>query len=65
MLKTVVTVVTAAVVAAVISMISAPIWNLIASPLPEPAVEAIATCKQRPWPYLNCVGTAFVNPDVV
>jgi len=63
MLKTVVTVVTAAVVAAVIYIISAPIWNLIATPLPEPAVEAIATRKQRP--YLNCVGTAFVNPDVV
>jgi hypothetical protein len=25
---------------------------------------AITACKQRPWPYLNCVGTEFGNPHV-
>jgi hypothetical protein len=28
------------------------------------AVDAITACKQRPWPYINCVGTEFGNPHV-
>jgi hypothetical protein len=29
-------------------------------PLSKPA-DAITACKQRPWPYINCVGTEFGN----
>ena len=33
-------------------------------PLPKRAADAITACKQRPWPYINCVGTEFGNPHV-
>jgi hypothetical protein len=49
---------------AVITVLSAPTADVIASPLPQPAADAITACKQRPWPYLNCVGTEFGNPHV-
>ena len=56
----------AAIIAAAITVISAPIGDVVASPLPKPAVDAITACKQRPWPYINCVGTEFEfgNPHV-
>jgi hypothetical protein len=62
-LKTLAAIVAAAIVATAITIISAPIADVVASPLPEPVAEAITTCKQRPWPYLNCVGTEFGNPS--
>jgi hypothetical protein len=52
----------AATIAAAITLLSAPTTNLVAEPLPQPAVDAIKACKQQPWPYSNCVGTAFGNP---
>jgi len=64
MLKTFAAIVTAAIIVATITIISAPIADVVAAPLPQPAVDAIAACKQRPWPYLNCVGTEFGNPRV-
>jgi hypothetical protein len=63
-LKTIVAIVAAAIIAAAITLISAPIADVVASPLPKPAADAITACKQRPWPYLNCVGTEFGNPRV-
>jgi len=57
MLKTIAAIVAAAVIAAIITVISAPIGDVVASPLPKPAADAIAACKQNPWPYVNCVGT--------
>ncbi|HET9688074.1 MAG TPA: hypothetical protein VFP79_12955 [Pseudolabrys sp.] len=54
----------AAVVAGGITILSAPVGDVVASPLPPPATEAITSCKQRPWPYLNCVGTEFGDPRV-
>jgi hypothetical protein len=45
-----------------ITIISAPIGDVVASPLPKPAADAIAACKQNPWPYVNCIGTEFGNP---
>jgi hypothetical protein len=64
MFKSIVAVMLAAAVAAAITVFSAPGSDLVASPLPKPAVDAITACKQRPWPYLNCVGTEFGNPHV-
>ena len=64
MFKTFVAVVAAAIIAAAITVISAPIADVVANPLPQPATDAITACKQRPWPYLNCVGTEFGNPRV-
>jgi hypothetical protein len=64
MLKTIIAIVAAAIIAAAITILSAPVGDVVASPLSQPAVDAITACKQRPWPYLNCVGTEFGNPRV-
>jgi hypothetical protein len=64
MLKSVAAITLAAGIAAVITIFSAPAADVVASPLPQPAADAITACKQRPWPYLNCVGTEFGNPHV-
>jgi len=64
MLKTLVAIAAAAMIAAVITVISAPIGDVVAGPLPKPAADAITACMQRPWPYITCVGTEFGNPHV-
>ena len=64
MLKSLAAITFAAAIAAAITVLSAPTADVVASPLPQPAAEAITACKQRPWPYLNCVGTEFGNPHV-
>jgi hypothetical protein len=64
MLKSIAAITIAAAIAAVITVLSAPAADVVASPLPKPAADAITACKQRPWPYLNCVGTEFGNPRV-
>ena len=64
MLKTIAAILAAATIAATITLLSAPITDVVASPLPKPAADAITACKQHPWPYLNCVGTEFGNPHV-
>ena len=64
MLKSVAAITVAAAIAALITITSAPTADVVASPLPQPAADAISACKQRPWPYLNCVGTEFGNPKV-
>ena len=63
-MKSLAAIAAAATIAAVITVFSAPIADVDASPLPKPAADAISACKQRPWPYLNCVGTEFGNPHV-
>ena len=35
-----------------------------AGPLAAPQATAIKACADRPWPYLNCVGTRFGNPHI-
>ncbi|MFZ0193742.1 MAG: hypothetical protein WAL14_02835 [Pseudolabrys sp.] len=50
MLKTIAAIVAAAVIAAMITIISAPIGDVVASPLPKPAADAIAACKQNHGP---------------
>ena len=64
MLKTFVAIAAAAIIAAVITVLSAALGDVVASPLPTPAADAITACKRRPWPYINCVGTEFGNPHV-
>ncbi len=64
MLKSVAAIALAAAIAGAITIVSAPTADVVASPLPQPAADAITACKQRPWPYLNCVGTEFGNPHV-
>jgi len=64
MLKTTTAVMVAAVVAAVITVLSSPATNVNASPLPQAAAEPMHACAQRAWPYLRCVGTAFGNPHI-
>jgi hypothetical protein len=64
MLKSLAAIVLAATIAAAITLLSAPTTDVIASPLPAPAVEAIRDCKQQPWPYSNCVGSQLGNPKV-
>jgi hypothetical protein len=51
-------VVTAAAIAAVATLLTSTSAPLDAGPLAEPAQTTLKTCKQRPWPYLNCVGTS-------
>ena len=64
MLKSLAAVVLAAIIAAVITLLSAPATDVVANPLPRPAADAMKACNQQPWPYSNCVGTEFGNPKV-
>ncbi len=64
MLKTISAILSAAAIAAVITVVSSPSGTVDAGPLPEPAETALKTCTQRPWPYLNCVGTPLGNQKI-
>ncbi|HEY7232045.1 MAG TPA: hypothetical protein VH558_16930 [Pseudolabrys sp.] len=64
MWKSIAAILAAAIIAAAITLLSAPTTEVVAGPLPQPAVDAIKACKQQPWPYSNCVGTEFGNPRV-
>ena len=62
MSKTITAIMAAAFAAAVITLLSAPSGPVDASPVAAPVASAMKACAQRPWPYLNCVGTEFGNP---
>ena len=64
MLKSLVAIAAAAIIAAAFGVISAPVADVAASPLPQPSVDATTGCKERLWPYLHCVGTEFGNPNI-
>ena len=64
MLKTVSAILSAAAIAAIITVFSSPSATVDAGPLPAPAEAAIKSCTQRPWPYLNCVGTELGNQKI-
>jgi len=64
MLKSISAVTIAAAIAAVVTLLSAPTARVDAQPIAKPIVDAMAACKQRPWPYLNCVGTPYGNPRI-
>jgi hypothetical protein len=58
MLKTITAVMTAAAIAAAVTLISAP-SPVDAGPMAKPVETAMRTCANQPWPYLHCVGTQF------
>lgn len=64
MMKTIAAIIAAAAIAAIITVISAPIGDVVASPLPKPSADASAVCNQNPWPYVNCVGTELRNSRI-
>ena len=35
-----------------------------AGPLAKPDEAVLKSCTQRPWPYLNCVGTPLGNQKI-
>ena len=57
-------VIAAAVIAAIITVLTSSSDRLVASPMPEQAQTEMKACKQQPWPYLNCVGTPYGNPRI-
>jgi hypothetical protein len=58
-------VLSAAAIAAVVTFGSlGASGGVSAGPLAAPQATAIKACADRPWPYLNCVGTRFGNPHI-
>jgi hypothetical protein len=64
MFKKMSVVVAAAAIAGVFTSLSVPCSRLDAGPLAEPAATMLHDCKQRAWPYLNCIGTPIGNPKI-
>jgi len=65
MLKTISAILTAAAIAAIATVLSAPTGGPVtAGPLAKPVEEAIKSCTQRAWPYNTCVGTSVGNPRI-
>ena len=64
MLKSISAVMAAAAIAGMLTLLSATNARLDAGPLAKPAEAALKACTQRPWPYLNCVGTPLGNPRI-
>jgi hypothetical protein len=54
----------AAVIAGIFTAVTGSSGKLDASPIPEPAHSTLKACTQQAWPYLNCVGTQFGEPNV-
>jgi hypothetical protein len=63
MLKTIAAVLSAAVIAATVTLLSAP-SPVDAGPMAKPVETAMKACVNQPWPYLHCVGTQFGSPKV-
>ena len=63
MLKTSSAIITAAFIAAIITLMSAP-GPVDAGPVAKPVESAMKACVNQPWPYLHCVGTPFGNQRV-
>ena len=64
MRKSISAVMAAAAIAGMLTLLSATNARLDAGPLAKPAEAALKACTQRPWPYLNCVGTPLGNPRI-
>jgi hypothetical protein len=64
MSKSITAVMTAAAIAGLLTLLSAPNARLDAGPLAKPTEAALKACTERPWPYLNCVGTPLGNPHI-
>ena len=57
-------IIAAAVIAGAVAVLTGTSDRLAAGPLAEPAQSALKACTERPWPYLNCVGTPFGDPHI-
>ena len=64
MFKSATAVMIAAVIAAAVTVLSAPTTPVTANPIPEAAAAPMHACIERAWPYLHCVGTRFGNPHI-
>jgi hypothetical protein len=64
MRNTITAVLTAAAIAALITLLTAPGNPVGAGPLPQAAETTLRACTQQAWPYLNCVGTPHGNPRI-
>jgi hypothetical protein len=64
MLKPLNSIMAGALIAAAVTVLSIPTAKLAAGPLPVAASASMYACAERPWPYLNCVGTPFGNPRI-
>jgi hypothetical protein len=65
-MKSLTAILAAATVAAVVTLmsVSVPSAPVSAGSLPAAEAASMHACAQRPWPYLNCVGTRFGNPHI-
>jgi len=54
----------AAAIAGLLTFLTATSGRLDAGPLPASTEAVLKSCTQRPWPYLNCVGTPLGNPHI-
>jgi hypothetical protein len=64
MFKSTAALMVAAIMAAAITILSAPTAHVDATPVAQPVAEAMTACAQRSWPYLRCVGTQFGNQRI-
>ena len=64
MSKSIVAVMTAALIAGALTLLSAASDHPDSSPAAKPAEVALMACADEPWPYLNCVGTPHGNPRI-
>ena len=64
MLKSICAAMVAAGIAGMLTLLSATNARVDAGPLAKPQEAALKACTQRPWPYLNCVGTPLGNPRI-
>lgn len=64
MLKIISAILSAAAIAAIITIFLAPSGSVDAGPLATHDEVTLKSCTQRPWPYLNCVGTSVGNQRI-
>ena len=64
MFKVTHSIIAAAAIAGVVTVLTGNSDRVGAGPLAEPAQSALKACTERPWPYLNCVGTRFGDPHI-
>ena len=64
MFKLVYAVAAAAAVAGLLTFLTSASDRLDAGPLSASTEAVLRNCAQRPWPYLNCVGTPLGNPKI-
>ncbi|MEJ2377472.1 MAG: hypothetical protein P8Y53_11445 [Pseudolabrys sp.] len=64
MLNVVNAIIAAAAIAAALTFLSNTGGGVVAGPLAAPTQAALQRCTERPWPYLNCVGTSLGNPHI-